>query len=73
MTIRQLSDGRADGQVLGQNATTDLLGFFGTLTPVVRPSISAVGTTTATTALNETRIARLTAALVSLNLIDTAG
>ena len=59
-----------DGCGLGSSATSKV-GFFGT-TPVVQPSVSAVGATTATTALNETKIDRLYAALESIGIIVTA-
>ena len=72
MGIKQLSDSGPDGTLLGQ-ASTDKIGFYGLTTPIVRPSITAVGTTTATTALNETKIDRLYTALRSLGLIDTGG
>lgn len=71
MAIQYLADGNTDGTVLGTSAT-EKLGFFGLATPVVQPSVSAVGTTTATTTLNETKIDRLYAALESLGLIVTA-
>lgn len=61
----------ADGKVLGYSAD-DKIGFFGA-TPVVQQAITAVGTATATTALNETRITRLYTALVNLGLITTGG
>lgn len=70
--IKQLSDGGPDGTLLGQS-TTDKIGFYGLTTPIVQPSITAVTTTTATTALNETKINRLYAALRALNLINTGG
>ena len=72
MAINQLSNGADDGTLMGQSST-DKLGFYGLTTPIVRPSITAVGTTTATTALNETKINRLYTALRSLGLIDTGG
>lgn len=72
MAVKQLSDGRSDGVNLGKS-TTDKIGFYGLTTPIVQPSITAVGTTTATTALNETKIDRLYSALRSLNLINTGG
>jgi hypothetical protein len=56
---------------MGQ-ADTSLCGFYGTA-PIAQPSITAVGTATATTALNETKINRLYAALRSLGLINTGG
>lgn len=71
MAIKQLSDGGTEGTLLGQSST-DLVGFFGLTTPIARPTITAVGTTVATTTLNETRISRLYAALESLGLIATA-
>ena len=72
MGIQQLDDGSDDGTLLGRAATSKI-GFYGLTTPVVRPSITAVGTTTATTALNETKIDRLYTALRSIGLIDTGG
>lgn len=70
MAIKELSDSNPDGTRLGQ-AATDKLGFYGLTTPIVRPSVTAVTTATATTALNETRITRLYAALENLGLIET--
>ena len=72
MTIQQLHNGSADGALFGQ-ATTDKIGFYGLTTPIVQPSITAIGTTTATTTLLETRVARLEAALIALNLVNTGG
>lgn len=72
MAIKQLSDAGSEGTLMGQS-TTDKLGFYGLTTPIVQPSITAVGTTTATTALNETKIDRLYSALISLGLINTGG
>ncbi len=72
MAIHQLSKGSDDGLLVGKSST-DKIGFYGLTTPIVRPSITAVGTTTATTALNETKIDRLYTALRSLGLIDTGG
>ena len=54
------------------NASTEKVGFFGA-TPVVQGAITAVGTTTATTTLNETKIDRLYSALATLGLINTGG
>lgn len=45
-------------------------GFYGT-TPITRPSVTWPNTGTATTTLNETKVNRLMAALVSLGLITT--
>lgn len=59
------------GAQMGQSAT-EKIGFFGA-TPVVQAAITAVATTTATTALNETKIDRLYAALATLGLINTGG
>ena len=66
-----LSDGRPAGTMLG-NEASDKVGFFGT-TPAIQQAITAVGTATATTTLNETKINRLYAALISLGLITTGG
>jgi len=60
-----------DGVQVGKSAT-EKVGFFGA-TPVVQAAITAVGTATATTTLNETKIDRLYAALASLGLINTGG
>lgn len=59
------------GAMIGQSAT-EKVGFFGA-TPVVQQAITAVATATATTALNETKIDRLYAALINLGLITTGG
>lgn len=54
------------------DSSSDTVGFWGTA-PVAQPSITAVTTATATTALNETKIDRLYAALRSIGLINTGG
>lgn len=72
MGIEYIGNGNPDGTVMG-SASTEKLGFFGIATPVVRPSITAVATATATTALNETKIDRLYTALLSLGIIATDG
>lgn len=71
MTIQQLTDGNPLGALVGRS--DDKLGFFGLTTPIVKVEISAVGTTTATTSLNETKIDRLYTALRSYGLIGTGG
>jgi len=71
MAVRYLDDGNDAGTVLGQDATA-LVAFWGD-TPAVQPAITAVATATATTALNETKIDRLYAALASIGLINTGG
>ncbi len=72
MSLTHLSDGNPDGTLFGQN-TTDKIGFYGLTTPIVQPTITLIGTTTATTALNETAISRIHAALVALKLVNTGG
>jgi hypothetical protein len=72
MAVRYLDDGNDVGTVLGQS-TSAKIGFYGLATPIVQPSITAVATGTATTALNETKINRLYAALRALGLINTGG
>lgn len=57
------------GVLIGQSST-EKVGFYGT-TPVVRPSVTWPNTGTATTTLNETKVNRIMAALVSLGLIVT--
>jgi hypothetical protein len=71
MAVHYLDDGNDDGTVLGQSATKKV-GFFGA-TPVVQQAITAVATATATTTINEARIARIETALVNLGLITTGG
>lgn len=66
MAINQLGDGNPDGVQLPDTKA----GFFGA-TPVAQPSVTWPNTGTATTALNETKVNRLMAALVSLGLIVT--
>lgn len=51
MSVEYLGSGEDDGTVLGRNATSDKVGFYGA-TPVVQPSAaeqSAVATTAITT------------------------
>lgn len=66
-----VTDGAPDGANVGKSST-EKVGFWGA-TPVARQSITAVATTTATTALNETKINRLYAALRTIGLIATDG
>lgn len=68
MAARQLSDGRPDGQKLGQSST-DLIAFYGA-TPIVRATMTAHNTNT-TTGLTRT-VKSITACLVNLGLIVTA-
>jgi hypothetical protein len=68
-TYEQIGYGSDDGAQLG-SSTTDKVGFFGA-TPVSRPSVTWPNTGTATTTLNETKVNRIMAALVSLGLIVT--
>ena len=62
-------DARSAGIGLGPNALSKV-GFFGA-TPVVQPVLTVVGTATATTALNETRLNRIEAVLTNLGLCRT--
>lgn len=57
------------GAMVGKSAT-EKVGFFGT-TPTAQPSVTWPNTATATTTLNETKVNRLMAALVTLGLIVT--
>ena len=54
------------------DSSTSKVGFYGT-TPIARPAITAVATATATTTINEARIARIETALVNIGIIDTTG
>lgn len=67
MTVEYLSTTTAEGAMIGATTGTKL-GFFGT-TPIARPTVTAVVTTTATTTLNERKVDRLYAALRALGLI----
>lgn len=58
-----------DGLQVGKSAT-EKVGFFGA-TPVVKPSVTWPNTVTATTTLNETKVNRIMAALVTLGIIVT--
>ncbi len=69
--VEYLGGNASGGMCVGLSAT-EKVGFFGT-TPVVQQAITAVGTTTATTALNETKIDRLYTALINLGLVTTGG
>lgn len=71
MGVMYLGDNNPDGMCVGLTAT-EKVAFFGS-TPVVQPAITAVGTTTATTTLNETKIDRLYAALETIGIIATGG
>jgi hypothetical protein len=68
-TYEQIGYGSPDGAQVG-SSTGDKLGFFGA-TPVARPSVTWPNTGTATTTLNEAKVNRIMAALVSLGLIVT--
>lgn len=68
-SYERIDYGSPDGCQLG-GAATDKIGFFGA-TPVVKPSVTWPNTGTATTTLNETKVNRIMAALVSLGLIVT--
>lgn len=72
MAVEYLGTGNDDGMIIGRSSTAKL-GFYGLSTAIVRPSITAVGTGTATTTLNETKIDRLYTALRNLGLIATNG
>lgn len=72
MAVEYVGSGNDDGVNFGRS-TTDKIGFYGLTTPIVQPAITAVGTTTATTALNETKIDRLYTALRNIGLISTGG
>jgi len=69
MPVRQISDARTDGQLIGQS-TTDKLAFYG-VTTVVQPSSTtqAAVTTGATTTQVGALANELRSALVSLGLI----
>ena len=71
MAVEFLDNNTGDGATLGQTSTSKV-SFWGA-TPVVQPAITAVGTATATTALNETKIDRLYAALRTAGIINTGG
>ena len=59
-----------DGKMLGRDAL-DKVGFWGT-TPAVRPTLTPVSSSAATTTLNETRITRIQTLLVNIGLCATA-
>ena len=70
-----LSDGRPAGTILGNDATTDKVGFFAT-TPVVQPTDSnqaaVTSTITTTLATNTVLETNLAATIVLANEIRTA-
>ena len=68
-TYEQVTYNSPDGAQIGK-ASTEKIGFFGAA-PVARPSVTWPNTGTATTALNEAKVNRIMAALVSLGLIVT--
>ena len=53
-----------------EHRTGGTVGFYGT-TPIAKPSVTWPNTGTATTTLNETKVNRIMAALVTLGLIVT--
>lgn len=61
-----VDDGDDDGAVFGRS--DGKIAFYGA-TPVVKPTVTAIGTTTSSTGLLETRIARLEAALAALGIV----
>lgn len=69
MAVEYVGTSGPDGTVLGQSST-EKIGFYGA-TPVTKPSVTWPNTGTATTTLNETKVNRIMAALVSLGLIVT--
>ena len=64
-----IGNGDPEGSIIGRSG--EKLGFYGLATPITRPSVTWPNTGTATTTLNETKVNRLMAALVALNLIVT--
>lgn len=74
MAIQYIDDARSDGTVLGQNATTAKIGFFGLTTPIVQPTSAnqATITTGATTTATITLLVELRNQLVNLGLIKGA-
>jgi|TARA_Y100000310_G_scaffold305427_1_gene345570 hypothetical protein len=71
MAVEYIGSNGPDGMCFGTGAT-EKIAFFGS-TPVIQQAMTAVGTTTATTALNETKIDRLITALSNLGLVTTGG
>lgn len=69
MAVHYVGDNGPDGVCIG-TASTEKVGFYGT-TPIAKPSVTWPNTATATTTLNETKVNRLMAALVSIGLIVT--
>jgi hypothetical protein len=70
MAVEYVGTGNDDGLLVGRSST-DKIGFYGLATPIARPSVTWPNTGTATTTLNETKVNRIMAALVALNLIVT--
>lgn len=68
MSTEYVGRDKTAGVIVGQSSGK--VGFFGTAA-VSRPSVTWPNTGTATTALNETKVNRIMAALVSLGLIVT--
>jgi|GEM_PF-5147824 len=62
-----VGDGNSVGTVIGQSG--EKIGFYGLAVPIEKQTVTSVGTTTATTTLNETRIGRLETALAATGLI----
>lgn len=69
MAVEYIGRNSPDGVCLGLSSS-EKVSFYGG-TPVTQPSVTWPNTGTATTTLNETKVNRIMAALVSLNLIVT--
>ena len=70
MAVEELTSNTSDGARLGQSST-EKIGFWGS-TPAVRPTLTPVSASAATTTLNETRITRIQTLLVNLGLCATS-
>lgn len=74
MAARQLSDGRPDGQVLGQSST-DLIGLWGQTPcdqPGAIPSVNTTAATSTTNAFGFTTSTQADAIVTTINSILTA-
>jgi hypothetical protein len=73
MAVEQLSKGNDDGTNFGQSAT-DKIGFYGLTTPIVKPTVTFVGSSGGTVAASVSLdLSVLRTALSNLGLIVSAG
>lgn len=67
MAVEYVDSGNDDGSNFGRS--DGKIGFYGLATPIVKPTLDCVATTTATTTLLEAEVDRIQAVLAALGLV----